>query len=111
MAWSVSASSAGGPYAATATTTLCSLTSSTGTFVFSIDMSNMVNGDLFRVHVLSSVSSSTTPVQVWVGAWQHVQMNPGKISPPIPSTCPFSVTFESLAGSTTNTYPWQVLSI
>jgi len=108
--WSVAASSAGGPYAASTTTTLATLTSN-GTYVFMMDTSAMVGGDILRIHILSSVNTSTTPVQIWAGTWQNPQLNPGKISPMIPSNQVFSVTLENVGVSTSESFPWQILEV
>ncbi len=109
----MAASSDGVAYAASAVTTIITSTGN-GTFVFSVDMGAMTPGDLFRVHLNTccGTSGTTTPKQVWVGTWQHAQVNPIKISPPIPSPgIVFNATFESVAGSTTEIFPWQLLSV
>ncbi len=113
MTWTVSASSSGIAYAAASATTIINSTAN-ATFVFCIDMTNMTNGDLFSVKLNTTCTSvTTTPAQqVWKGTWQHVQVNPIKISPPIPSPgIIFNATFQSQAGSTAETFPWQLLSI
>lgn len=110
MTWTVSASSSGVAYAAAAVTTVFTSTTN-GTYVFEMDMNAMTSGDLFAVRCFTSVGSSSTLRQIWKGTWQHVQINPGKISPPIPSDTVFSATFESIAGSTTELFPWKALII
>ncbi len=109
-AWSVAASSAGGPYAASTTTTLATLTSN-GTYVFQIDLTNMVGGDQLRIHILGCCSSSTSPVQIWGGSWANVQLNPGKVSPMLPSDKCLTVTFENVLASTSTAFPWQILTV
>src|SRR5271154_2594530 len=113
MTWSVAASSAGVAYAASTVTTILHSTGP-NTFVFSIDMSNMTSGDLFSIRLFTccGTSATTTPHQVWKGTWQNIQTNPVKLSPPVASSgLDFSATFESVSGSTTETFPWQLLSI
>ncbi len=109
MTWTVAASSSGVAYAASTITTVITSTAN-GTFVFAIDMSAMTPGDLFSVRLFSS-AFTTSLVQAWKGTWQHAQVNGLKISPPIASDTVFSATFESVAGSITETFPWKLLSI
>lgn len=112
MTWTVSGTSSGTSYAASAITTIINSTGN-GTFVFGMDMSEMANGALFRVHLNTCVTTvTTTPKQVWAGTYQHAQLNPIKLSPPIASSgIVFNATFESVTGTTTGFFPWQLLSI
>ncbi len=112
MTWTVTASTSGAGFAAGVATTLFH-TTGPNTFVFAIDMSNMINGDQFAARLFTCCTTvTTTPNQVWKGTWQHVQVNPVKYSPPIPSSgIDFSATITSVAGSSTEGFPWQLLSI
>ena len=112
MTWTVSASSSGTAYAASVTTTIFNSTGN-GTFVFAIDTTNMINGDLFSVKIGTTCTSVTTsPVQAWKGTWQHAQLNPIKFSPPIASPgVILNVSLVNTALTTTETFPWQLLSI
>ena len=109
MTWSVTASSSGAGFPATSISTIITSTGN-GTFVFLIDMSNMVSGDLFSVRLFTSVAS-TALVQVWKGTWNNPQINGVKISPPVAADTVFSATFESITGSTSEGFPWKLLSI
>ena len=112
MTWTVAGTSSGISYAAGVSSTIINSTGN-GTFVFGIDMSEMTNGALFRIHLNSCVTTVTTvPKQVWCGTYQHAQLNPIKLSPPIASSgIVLNATFESASGTTTGTFPWQLLSV
>lgn len=112
MTWTVSASSSGSAYAAASQTTVV-VSTGANTYVFMADMSNMINGDVVSVKLNSTATTATTtPVQAWKGTWQHAQLNPLKMSPPIPSSgVYFSAAIQNVSMSTAETIPWTLLSI
>lgn len=112
MTWTVSGTSSGVSYAPTAVTTVINSTAN-ATFAFLMDLSEMTNGQMNRIHLNTCVTTVTTlPKQVWVGTYQHAQLNPIKLSPTIASSgVVFNATFETVTGTTTGTFPWQLLSI
>jgi hypothetical protein len=83
-----------------------------GTFVFQIDLSNMVLGDLVEVRVYTITLSGGSLIQTWKGTYQHVQINNIKISPPIASDQSIKCTIKWItvaSGSRSNA--WKMLRI
>jgi hypothetical protein len=96
MTWTISTS--GTSTGSTTETTIAS-SSANATYVFSLDTSNMVIGDLgtnFRI--------------AWQGTFQHAQIAAAKETPPLAITA--QVKFTLIQGSTiARTFPWVLRSI
>ncbi len=109
MAWKLVASNTQS-FAASAVTTVTGASSS-ATFVFVVDTTAMALGDQYSVRMFTPVTPGGAVIQAWKGTWQNVQINPAKMSPPVASEAGISVTWESIAGSTTESFPWKLISI
>jgi hypothetical protein len=84
--------------------------STSATYAFWADLVNMALGDLVELRVYYQVDGSNYR-QAWKGAFQHVQINPAKVSPPIPNVGNNAkFTLKQLAG-TGRSVPWAVLRI
>ena len=77
----------------------------TGTYVFAVDANALANGDLLELRVYDLVSSGLK--KAWKGVYQHIQISPGKFSPPITITGGARFTLKQVAG-TAQSFPWSV---
>jgi len=80
------------------------------TYVFKCNTTNLASGDVLELRVYTEDIVSGSVLQVWKGSFANVQINPIKISPPIPSDISFKATFKQLAG-TGRTFTWEILRI
>jgi hypothetical protein len=78
------------------------------TYVVLIDTSNIVNGDILELRLYTDMFSGGQELMVWKAAWQHAQIEPIKISPPIASDVAFKVGLMQTAG-TGRVVPWKIL--
>lgn len=107
MTWIVDAS---GTQAATiGTEHILDNPTTSATYEFSVDTSNMVNGDLLELRVYDKVDG-TNFQQVWKGTYQHVQINNGKVSPAKAVTAGAKFTLKQTAGTGRN-FAWSVRRI
>lgn len=107
MAWAVDSS---GSQTATISTEHSLATPTTvATYVLSVDTVNLVLGDLVELRCYDMVDA-TNYRQIWKGTYQHVQINNGKISPPIAVTTQAKFTLKQTAG-TGRAFPWSVRRI
>lgn len=84
-------------------------TSSTnGTFAFEADTTNLVNGDLVEFGVYTVTLSAGVYGRLWKCSAQHIQVNPHKQAPPVPSDQSIMFTVRQLAG-TARAFPWKAL--
>ena len=79
------------------------------TYVFSVDTSNMVNGDLTELRCYDMVDG-TNYRQMWKATYQHVQINNAKASPPLAVTTQAKFTLKQTAG-TGRAFPWSDPSV
>lgn len=80
------------------------------TFVFEADAAAMVNIDLVEFRTYGITLSGGAVGQMWKGAYQNVQVNPHKQSPPVASDISFSATICQRAG-TARAFPWKILRV
>ena len=80
-----------------------------GTYEFAVDTSNLALGDLVELRCYEEIDG-TNYRQVWKGTYQHVQVNPGKKSPPLVVNSQAKFTLKQTAG-TGRTYSWSVRRI
>jgi hypothetical protein len=80
------------------------------TFVLEIDMSLLAMGDLVEAHIYTITLSGGVAARAWKGAWQHLQTNPHKISPPIASDQSLTASIFQSAG-TARAFPWKILRV
>jgi hypothetical protein len=109
MAWTLSSSGTTGALSIGSETTLVT-DSNNATFVFEVDVTNLVNGDLLEVRIYTVTLNGGALTQAWKGTYQHNQLNDHKISPPIASDQSLKVTLNQQAG-TGRTFPWKLLRI
>lgn len=107
MAWT---ESTGSQSASIGTEHTIATPTSAGTYVFEVDTSNMVNGDLLELRVYDKVDG-TNYRQMWKGTYQHVQINNAKVSPPLAlAGAGAKFTLKQTAG-TGRSFSWSVRSI
>lgn len=105
----INTSSAGsGTHTITAEQVLAAPTTN-ATHVLAVDMVNLVLGDLVELRCYDMIDGSNYR-QVWKGTYQHVQMNVGKFSPPLPVTTQAKFTLKQTAG-TGRVFPWSLRRI
>ena len=93
-------------------TTLGSADTNNATFTLTIDLSNMVLGDLVELRIKTIDLNGGSTIQCWKGTYQHVQINNIKISPPIASDQSLTCTIKWLAlASGTRSNAWKILRI
>lgn len=80
------------------------------TFMFEADTVNLVNGDLAELRTYGITLTGGATGQMWKGAYQNIQVNPHKQSPPVPSDISFSATLCQRAG-TARAFPWKILRL
>ncbi len=108
MTWTVSAS---GTTTALSTTELTLATDTTnGTYVLEVDTSNLALGDLFEIRIYTASATAGTTAQAWKGAYQHLQINNHKISPPVASDASIKCTVTQSTG-VARTFAWKLLRI
>lgn len=107
MAWTVDAS--GSQTATINTEHILDSPATIGTYVYSIDTVNLVNGDLVELRVYDMVDG-TNYRQIWKATYQHAQINNGKVSPPLAVTTQAKFTLKQTAG-TGRAFPWSVRRI
>lgn len=107
MAWTVDSS--GSQTATIGTEHVLDSPTTVATYVFSVDTVNMANGDLLELRVYDMIDG-TNYRQIWKGTYQHIQINVGKVSPPIAVTTQAKFTLKQVAG-TGRAFPWSVRRI
>jgi len=81
-----------------------------GTFVFEIDTSAMVLGDLVQGMVQNVTLSGGAYATAWANYWQHPQVSNHKLFPPVESDIGIRVALWQLAG-TARAFPWKLTYI
>lgn len=107
MTWTVDSS--GSQTATVSTEHILASPTTNATYVFSVDTVNLVLGDLVELRCYDMVDAVNFR-QIWKGAFQHVQTNVGKVSPPIACTTQCKFTLKQTAG-TGRAFPWSVRRI
>jgi hypothetical protein len=79
------------------------------TYVLAVDTINLTLGDLVELRVYDMVDGVNFR-QVWKAAYQHAQINNGKVSPPLAVTTQAKFTLKQTAG-TGRAFPWSVRRI
>lgn len=109
MAWTLADSGTTAALSIGVETTLATDTSN-ATFVLEVETTNMALGDELEIRVYTITLNGGTLTQAWKGAYQHVQINNHKISPPIASDQSIKCTLNQQAG-TGRTYNWKMLKV
>ena len=89
--------------------TLATVTTA-GTYVLSVDLSNLALGDKVTLRAKAKVRSTGTTRTVFTGTYAHVQENPVAMSIPIPAVSECVFTLEQTDG-TGRAFPWEVISL
>ena len=80
------------------------------TFVFEVDASNMVAGDVTELRVKGITLTGGTAALMWKQTLQGPQTCDRVQSPPVASDISITVTLKQIAG-TGRAYPWKLLRI
>lgn len=107
MTWTIDSS--GSQTAVIGTEHVLDSPTTNATYIFTVDTVNMALGDLLELRVYDMVDG-TNLRQIWKGAFQHIQINIGKVSPPIAVTAGGKFTLKQTAG-TGRVFPWSVRRI
>jgi len=102
---------ASGSQAATISTKHSLYSSATSAvFVFMVDTSNMVNGDILELYIDQAYASGGARMQTYSVTYAHAQSDPGKVSVPVVS--PYSIEFflKQTAG-TGRAFPWVIVGM
>lgn len=70
-----------------------------GTYVLTLDTTNMVLGDRIEIRASEKVLTGGTEKLVYVAVYKHVQAQVVKISPPIPSAYSCKFTLKQTTGT------------
>jgi hypothetical protein len=79
------------------------------TLTLIVDTNNMLNGDELELRVKAAAISAGTRRLVYLGVYAHVQVEPLKVSVPVPSPYSWEASLKQTAG-TARTYDWVVVS-
>lgn len=107
MTWTLDSS--GSQTATIGTEHILASPTTNATYAFSVDCVNMVNSDQLELRCYDMVDGSNYR-QVWKGSFSNVQINVGKVSPPLAVTAQAKFTLKQTAG-TGRVFPWSVRRI
>jgi len=88
-----------------------SLTTQTavGFYQLSVNLTNMVNGDIVELRLKTKTLTTDTAEEVYYTIYSHDQGScPISLSPPVPSLYSIEATLKQTAG-TVHAYPWNLL--
>ena len=104
-------SAASGTITATVGTEHTLATNNTGgTFIFVVNTSNMSYGDEVILRIKTKTIATSTTTLAYSAVYAHIQGEPVKYSPPVPSLDEITVTLEQTAG-TGRSFEWNLLKI
>ena len=83
---------------------------SNGTFVYEVDMSALVAGEVVELRVKGTTLTGGTAAQMWKGTYPAPLTNPRVQSPPVPSDISINVTLKQISGSS-RSFPWKLLRV
>ena len=81
-----------------------------GTYVLSVDLGALANGETLTLRVKSKVRAADTSRTVYESSFQHAQGAPNKYSPAIPVIAEGVFTLMQ-SGGTGRTFPWNILQL
>lgn len=81
-----------------------------GVYVFAVDTSNMVNGDMLELRAKTKLKSGSTSRVAYLAQFAHVQGEPNKYSVPVPVDTEVQFTLKQVAGSS-RSFDWNILSL
>lgn len=86
--------------------TLATITDA-GTYILTVDLSGMQNGDVLELRVKTKLTSGDTSQLAYDAFYAHAQSRPNVYSIPVPSPIEFVATLKQTAG-TGRTFIWAV---
>jgi len=81
-----------------------------GTYVLTVDLSNLADGDELELRAKVKVRSTGTTRQAYIGNYAHAQTNLVAISIPVPTVSECVFTLKQTAG-TGRAFAWEVVGI
>ena len=90
--------------------TLGSAVTAAGTFLLSVNTTNMANGDVLELRAKTKVLTGGSEAVYLLAAYAHVQGAPVKMSIPIPSVYSLTFTLKQTAG-TGRAFEWNILAL
>jgi hypothetical protein len=80
------------------------------TYVLEVDTNNLALGETVELHIYVMVLSGGTERLAYRVAYTHVQGEPIKISPPVPSPYSYRATITQ-TGGTLRAFAWNILTL
>lgn len=80
------------------------------TYVGSVDIANLVAGDVLELYAKTKVRSVSSEAIAYSASYAHAQILPNVYTPPIPAPHSFTLTLKQVAG-TGRAFPWKVLDL
>lgn len=84
--------------------------STANVWVLAVDTANMANGDQMILRIYGKARTGDTERLLYQSRFAHVQSDPLKLSPPVPTPHHFRATLQRIAG-TDRAYPWELRSL
>ena len=86
------------------------IVSTPGVYVFSVDMTNLANGETLDIRVKTNIRSVDAQVVEFQASYSHAQAEPGVKTPPVvvADDATFSI---RQTGGTGRAFPWATLSL
>lgn len=88
--------------------TLGSAITAAGTFLLSVNTSNMANGDMLEFRAKTKVLTDGSEAVYLLATYAHAQGDPVKMSIPIPSLYSLTFTLKQTAG-TGRSFEWNIM--
>ncbi len=89
---------------------LAAADTTSGTYVLVVDTVNVVNGEIVDLRIAGIVLAAGTERTIYRVSYQHLQGEPIKYSPPVPSDVSIR-TYITQTGGTLRAYPWKLLRL
>jgi len=90
--------------------TLGSAVTAAGTFLLSVNTTNMVNGDVLEIRAKTKVLTGGAEAVYMLATYAHIQGDPVKMSIPIPSLYSLTFTLKQTAG-TGRSFEWNIIGL
>lgn len=90
--------------------TLGSAVTAAGTFLLSVNTTNMANGDILELRAKTKVLTGGSEAVYMLATYAHVQGDPVKMSIPIPSLYSLTFTLKQTAG-TGRSFEWNIIGL
>lgn len=90
--------------------TLGSAIAAAGTFILSVNTSNLADGDVLELRAKTKVLTGGSEALYLLATYTHAQSDPVKMSIPIPSLYSLTFTLKQTAG-TGRSFEWNILAL